>query len=355
MKCEQQDVANHSIQLARPLLIHDAVRFEQGYFLTQITMGKLDALPAIGWYATYQSFWEVKVEFNGLKPRDRPVAVFVRGLVDLLRPRNLRPWPTTLAFDFERLRRMRRQVWEAVGLELCLMRFQMCIYDEQEWSRQVPAESITALREALLALRGNDTPDDGDDFLECWHRSIPQIAVELSRHIESLSRQQAAMSRLQLVCDSESTTRLDDLEHDLRLDFHLHSDAWHQQEDRAIDALWSATLHQTIHALTLPAFAATRPVSNAPHLASSTTSRSPLGRSVDDAEGSNIVGTLSRSLAQVACFHWRVFGPLVYLQKEEWESSCTTKKLPAESSRRAAIPGQVYDYARASEETVEQG
>jgi hypothetical protein len=238
------------------------------------------------WYSYYYRHCSSHPLITGLRPREQLLGIFVKALVDLLRPRNQAAWPATLALDFERLKKVRLELHAHLAIEICLSKYQAFAVDDLFDSRSASSSHMAAFRSAIIALQEDQDSTASEDLQARWQRNSDKIAVEMFRHAGSVAPEAPFLTPVELRT----------LELCLSDDFQLRSPAWNVHENISVDGLWAQTLERTVKYLGMS------PVAVA-------------GQKVSDADGTGrggIEGMVGR-LAQVACLHWKVWSELVYL------------------------------------------
>jgi hypothetical protein len=126
------DVANHQIRCLRPVLIEDTVHFERRFFLKKIQNGKLDLEMARRWYQNAKS--NAPLEYlDGRHPYAHAfgeTAVFFYAAANLILPStpvevpNENVCPNTFVFDEERILKLRSDIYDTIGLEICMRQYE---------------------------------------------------------------------------------------------------------------------------------------------------------------------------------------------------------------------------------------
>ncbi|KAI9829045.1 MAG: hypothetical protein M1832_000068 [Thelocarpon impressellum] len=285
------DVANHQVRTIRPLLIDDTVTFEQHYFLRRIANGTLDPQPAIAWYSAYERYWGHRHEVVGLSDRDRPLAIFLRGVVDFLGSSTV-DLPATFVFDCERMTSLKADVLGLVALEVCVKKLENTL-EEQGHRAALPDEEIQGLKIAALSLVGEC--GDRDVCRSHWLDSVDKLALEIARRAQRLTGTcfgQKALARL---------------EGELQTDLLPRSGLWQYVEGRALESVWTQTCKQSVDYLKLPMLA----------VAETACPSSLHERPAENV--SSLFSSVVTSLARIASLHWRVFGSIVYLRPQDFE------------------------------------
>ncbi|KAB5583676.1 T-complex protein 11-domain-containing protein [Coniochaeta sp. 2T2.1] len=126
------DVANHQIRCLRPVLIEDTVHFEQRFFLKKIQSGKLNLDLARQWYQNARA--NAPLEY--LDPRHPyaqafgETAAFFYAATKLILPStpvevpNANVCPNTFVFDEERILKLRSDLYDTIGLEICMRQYE---------------------------------------------------------------------------------------------------------------------------------------------------------------------------------------------------------------------------------------
>lgn len=126
------DVANHQIRCLRPVLIEDTVNFEQRFFVKRLSGGRLNLDSARSWYQSAKA--EAPRELSN--PR-HPYAMafgetttFFWAVSRLVLPStpvevpNSNACPNTFVFDEERIVKLRSDMHDTIGLEVCMRQFE---------------------------------------------------------------------------------------------------------------------------------------------------------------------------------------------------------------------------------------
>ncbi|CZT45137.1 related to SOK1 protein [Rhynchosporium secalis] len=111
------DIANHQIRCLRPLLLNDAVHFEQRFFMKKIALGRVDITGAHAWYREATA---LPGTASGSTTTHSQTCDFIKAMLQLIRPSGSEIFPHTFLFDEERLIKLRADILDLVNLEICM-------------------------------------------------------------------------------------------------------------------------------------------------------------------------------------------------------------------------------------------
>ncbi|KAI9680575.1 MAG: hypothetical protein M1817_004015 [Caeruleum heppii] len=287
------DVANHQIRNLRVLLIEDTVNFEQRYFLRSVSEGRLEARLARHWFDLHQEYYHSLVDLREVPPSDRSVALFVRGLVALIMPSSGCPIPDTFHLDLDRLEGLTMELQEHLTVEVCFEVLEHFV--ELRPKGEQPRHLEDDFRKAVSSVLDSDM--DGSD----WSGRPDRLALEIGRHAEKISGRPEVLDKKGVDSIAASVSRA----------LLVQSETWQHLEEMAAEEIWAQTLTHTLYHLRVPITASAE--------AANVQDAGPEPNS-----GRLSFPGLSRKLAHLAALHWRVFGPLVYLQPEDnCQDPCT--------------------------------
>lgn len=142
------DVANHQIRCLRPVLIEDTVNFEQKFFLKKFNTGRVDRHIVRSWFKRAEIELGNTEQVRSTQQSFGDAAIFMNALSRLVLPSvpattNL---PNTFLFDEERIVKLRSDVHDAIGLEICMRMYE----DLERLSR------VTAMQTASDAIASSN-------------------------------------------------------------------------------------------------------------------------------------------------------------------------------------------------------
>ncbi|KAL2073228.1 hypothetical protein VTL71DRAFT_10552 [Oculimacula yallundae] len=133
------DIANHQIRCLRPLLLNDAVHFEQRFFMKKIALGRVDISGAYSWFRRASSLSE---EVSSSTAMQSQTWDFMKALLQLIRPSNsAEVFPHTFLFDEERLIKLRADVLDLVNLQICMQLYHNLEASNRSSRNGTPASS----------------------------------------------------------------------------------------------------------------------------------------------------------------------------------------------------------------------
>lgn len=198
-----QDVTNH--QINHLTLIQGFVSFQQTEILRIISTGDIDISGSFAWFDSYRIPDETMAPLS----REGGIWTFFRGFVDLLLHPNTAPTPDTLELDNERIADIRKELLDAVNLDICKSLFE--IIDEtiipsnmpaaeggidassrvQFDSRTIKRNRLAHVRSTLRAIVDDYSNPDIDPSspltssplnFEPWKAAAPALALEMLRN-----------------------------------------------------------------------------------------------------------------------------------------------------------------------------
>lgn len=113
MEAMKLDVANHQIRHIRPLLIKNAVDFQQRYNHHRIKIGKMDIEKSLRWLQS-----EIDITHNDILGSTPLDAVCSALLWDMISPNGREPFTSTFYLDFDRLKSLSAEMHNYIHREI---------------------------------------------------------------------------------------------------------------------------------------------------------------------------------------------------------------------------------------------
>ncbi|KAI9849574.1 MAG: hypothetical protein M1838_000116 [Thelocarpon superellum] len=337
------DIANHQVRTMRPLLVEDTAHFEQSYFLQRIRDGRFDTRPVLNWYAQSHQDWRRHPDSIRLPLRHQPLAVFLKGVTESLRPLGPMDLPPTFAFDLDRLRTLRADLDRFLALEVCIESFKGFVLHTLGSRRAIPDPALQDLRAVLLSIM-DESHDDGTDGDE-WRRETETLVLEMARRAEEVTGHANILN--------EDRGHDNTLRHALKLrvksNLRPDSTLWRYLEDGAIDRIWCRSFLQIVRGRHYPWSAAVEDVASKggekrrssswllsyPHPQAQLAQQSHAyrrGKVPATAPAQALFASIVQSFTHIMSLHWQVFAPLVYLQAEEMVRALRPRHFEADAA-----------------------
>jgi len=286
------DVANHQIRHMRPLLVDDAVNFQQRYNAHRIAIGKVNVRGSQAWLEQ-----EMHVLMTETSTPSHVEALSSALVKDLLFNENIL-CPQTFYLDVDRLRLLRIELHSSIYHEIC----------HEVLTEMVPSwVAETELAKAHAALR----------------MTVAAIAGSQGRFVDRIENVAAEIVRILLVLEERyppvDTSMQSVMERRLADDFRLAS-AVFDKHARGVCQLLLPKLkacvdkHIRLSALDLQdALVTPAPVRNAPPSMGFGAICAPARPAKPHDPHEDLV----RRLTHMICLHWHVWSVLVYLAPKE--------------------------------------
>ncbi|CAN9172778.1 Tcp11-domain-containing protein [Alternaria alternata] len=308
------DVANHQIRNLKTLLIEDTVNFEKHYHLDRLVHGR--ARVNIN---TAQNWFTDAVDEFGLQCSPRPRAgpcfeleVFTRAVVAITFGRGGRSdFPETFFLDHDRLVALKAEVDDLVMFEVCV---EMHVMLARQLGYQGPMTMAIGqqLRTALSAIMGEAAGHGPQQ----WMINSEALSLEILRQASHLAGQTPGCS----------FDRMAEANQHLRFMF-VRKSAWHASR------LEASLLPQIL--ATVDRHSSSSPIELFNSLVSISPSMPPLPTTLSRPSTNDAfafahlhpetakLNDLANRITHIILLHWRVWGPIAYVQEHEVQRSST--------------------------------
>lgn len=212
------DVANHQIRTLRPVMVENAIDFEQDYYTQMIEKGKFDLEDSLKWYANNLAKYlerkqqqqetalrntndnnNNKTHLTDNKSTSRRTmetyrSAFVYGLIMLLpcaSEEAVTEFPSTFGFDFARLAGFRAEVRQVVCMHLCVSLFKELLQAQLtkddsiniNTRRQMLAAALTTaeidrMKQDILSIVGDSYGNAK------WTKNTCVLGLEIAKRVE---------------------------------------------------------------------------------------------------------------------------------------------------------------------------
>ncbi|KAF1833366.1 camp-mediated signaling protein Sok [Decorospora gaudefroyi] len=323
------DVANHQIRNLKTLLIDDTVNFEKHYHLDRLVNGRARVNINIA-----QSWFADAVEEIGPQCLPRPKAgpcfqleIFTRAVVATSFGRDGRSdFPDTFFLDHDRLGALKAEVDDLVMFEVCMDMF-IALARQFGYDGHLSLAIDQQLRTAIAAIMA----EAAGHGRQQWMMNSEALSLEILRQASCLVGQSPTFS----------FDRMADVNRNLRALF-MRRSAYHAARLEAAllpQILGSVDRHSTSSPMDL--FTSLVPLSLFPSLPPLPTLSRPSTSDTFDfthlhPETAKLTDLINR-LTHIILLHWRVWGPIAYLQDDEPQHSSAASS-PDASMTPSPIP-----------------
>ena len=287
------------------MMIDDSVHFEQKYFLRKIAAGVMHVAQAQNWFATI-----VRNELHNLDASEVHLAVFSRSIIDMVMS-NDSTFPTTFTFDFDRLQVLQVQFRRCVFQVICKEAFFKCLSTIGYVATPSPNTCLSLLHRV-------SNIGDLCSAENTRHEYVNRVALEIVREAYRVRTLESLPN--ETLVDRTQSYLLHALQRDSNILQHLEECLCLDLED-----MIDVELEQ-ISKLT-PLQLLDRYAPSKVHMSSNT----PL--EPDDLQN------IAHQIAHITVLHWRVWGPILYLQprvdavdQKPSSQACATHRLFSKSS-----------------------
>jgi hypothetical protein len=329
-----QDVANHQIRNLKTLLIEDTVNFERHYHLDRLVNGR--ARVNIN---TAQNWFTDAVEQFGpqCSPRPRPgpyfeLEVFTRAVAALSFGRDGQSdFPETFFLDQDRLRTLKAEIDDLVMFEVCMDMF-IALARQFGYEGHISLTIGQQLRAAILAIMGEAAGQGPQQ----WMMNSEALSLEILRQASQIIGRSATYS----------FDHMTEANHNLR-DLFVRRSAYHASRLEA-SLLPQILANVDRHSTSSPTELFTDLVSISPSMPPlPTLSRTSISDTFAFAhlhpETAKLTDLANR-ITHIILLHWRVWGPIAYVQDDASQHSSTTLATDASvapspmSGQRPSLP-----------------
>ncbi|ODQ52933.1 T-complex 11, partial [Saitoella complicata NRRL Y-17804] len=176
------DVANHQLRLLRGHLLESVVDVERRYWADRVERGRCDVVKVVEWVREGAE----KIPKTTKGNLDW-ITGFVRSFADLLpigaataktAPNGGNAWtlekfPQTLAFDYERVWKLREDLRDVVSVTLCLLLFRQLVGAQN--ASKITEEVVASLKHELWVILAVG-PSEGR-----WARTASAVALQIAK------------------------------------------------------------------------------------------------------------------------------------------------------------------------------
>ncbi|KAH8800839.1 T-complex protein 11-domain-containing protein [Xylogone sp. PMI_703] len=326
------DVANHQIRCLREILIEDTVMFEQKFFAKKIVAGKLDVQRAHQWFKNAVNLLDLDsaIDTTMSKPQ---LWAFFKALVNFTLPsRSSEPVPHTFLFDEDRILKLCSDMLDAINMEICMQLYRDLRAESNRRNVSVSGEFVA--RPSTPVWQGNiDTdimdsePSSPESSVSSSHstRGLPKTTHTSFAAPRKESSFELRNSLLDILASAPpNTNKWTSLSSDLALQIVRSTSAplselpafENREAERAILSQLYSRLKMLVEAYMPLSNLLVSDAATSPRKANGIVSHIP----VDVPADKEPIIDMATRVAHIGVLHWRVWGPLAYIDDPEGTS-----------------------------------